>query len=144
MRISLAVAIAMAAVTTMASTSSAQIFEHGYQFGAGFNQLGVNQCFGRFGLSSREEPPYFAKFPPVYYSGIVPRPYGISPYAVPAGIAPVEMSVPVPVTINNPFFQNEAIPVSNDPKPEPAALDSDGNKVTWRPNPYVESLATRE
>ncbi|HMP78911.1 MAG TPA: hypothetical protein PKD54_05625, partial [Pirellulaceae bacterium] len=55
----------------------------------------------------REDLPYFAKFPPVHYSGIVPRPYGISPYAAPPGIMPVEMMVPAPTApavIKNPFY----------------------------------------
>ncbi|HWA98033.1 MAG TPA: hypothetical protein VG713_06050 [Pirellulales bacterium] len=30
-----------------------------------------------------ERLPYFAQFPPVYYSYAVPRPYGFSPYAYP-------------------------------------------------------------
>ncbi len=35
--------------------------------------------------------PYFAEFPPVYYSQeIVRRPYGVSPYAAPPGIVPAE------------------------------------------------------
>lgn len=61
----------------------------------------------------REDLPYFAKFPPVYYSGIVARPYGISPYAAPPGIVPVEMTVappPQPALIKNPFY----VPVSDD------------------------------
>ena len=52
-----------------------------------------------------DEPPYFAKFPPVYYSHPVARPYGISPYAVPPGIVPVEMTIaPKPKKVVNPFF----------------------------------------
>lgn len=38
--------------------------------------------------------PYYAMFPPVYYSHITPRPYGYSPYAYPPGIMTPE-SVPV-------------------------------------------------
>lgn len=53
-------------------------------------------------------PPYFALYPPVYYDRIVPRAYGISPYAVPPGVMPVENSVaPAAKTISNPFFKPE-------------------------------------
>lgn len=34
--------------------------------------------------------PYFALYPPVYYSQSVPRPYGYSPFALPPGTKPVE------------------------------------------------------
>jgi len=34
--------------------------------------------------------PYFSLYPPVYYSHSVPRPYGYSPFALPAGVQPAE------------------------------------------------------
>ncbi|MGI9517612.1 MAG: hypothetical protein ACR2NP_11235 [Pirellulaceae bacterium] len=53
-------------------------------------------------------PPYFAMYPPVYYSDqIVRRPVGVSPYAVPPGTIPVEMQMLPTETaerISNPFF----------------------------------------
>ena len=39
--------------------------------------------------------PYFAAHPPVYYSHIVPRPYGWSPYAYPPG-TPMPEVAPAP------------------------------------------------
>ncbi len=125
-----ALAVAVVAVAIAGQDANAQSFSFnkgsfntGYQFGAGVGAARgihprgfglVNQGFGfgpfvgarSFGRPVR--PPYFAEFPPVYYSGIVKRPYGVSPYAVPGGIEPVEMryqkKAVEPVVINNPYF----------------------------------------
>ena len=98
----LAMAVAVAAITMFSqSDAQAQNFHQGFQFGAGlssgfggssFNRGGFNRGFGfrSSGISSRDDLPYFAKFPPVYYSNIIARPVGISPFAVPAGVRPVE------------------------------------------------------
>lgn len=160
MRILLTLALAFGAFafTSMTeSTADAQIngYNNGYGFGAGlffgdrFDQsrrFRGNRGFrgpvfnnGHIGILRRvEEPPYFAKFPPVYYSHIVKRPYGVSPYAAPPGIAPVEMSFPAPpVTISNPYFDQEAAPVSSE-SAEPADTNDD---VTWVINPNLDPIA---
>ena len=124
----LALAFAAFAVLSMSVSSAhaqSQNFNRGFGFGAGFGfgqgQGGFNRSSGnrrggfgpvlnfggRIGFSERiQEPPFFAKYPPVYYSHIVPRPYGISPFAAPPGIAPIELNTPgaVPLTIDNPFL----------------------------------------
>ena len=86
--------------------------------------------------------PYFAKFPPVYYSGIVKRPYGISPFATPPGIIPTELqvAVPKPVTISNPFFNNDIEEIDTIQVETESNLDSSiDNKTTeWKANPYTE------
>lgn len=139
--LSIALAIGMLAVFT--NTSEAQVgnsYSSGYGYGAGFfanNSFGGGCC-----TTPRERPPYFAQFPPVYYSGIVRRPYGVSPFAAPAGIAPVELSIPVPVTIANPFYDVEVAPVSNE-QPVVPAIEKNGNKVTWQYNPYIESMVAQ-
>lgn len=155
-------AIAGLAVTTAdCPNAEAQSYRNGFQFGTGVNQSfrGNNAHRNRYGggffggggfgvgtigiLDRIEEPPYFARFPPVYYSGIVRRPYGISPYAAPPGIAPVELTVPVavePLTVKNPYVSptNVATPT----QPSHSILESgqesgpdlvpadDGNKTT--------------
>ena len=90
----------------VADSAHAQGYHNGYAFG-----LGVNNSFPVIGQSyfSREDVPYFAKFPPVYYSHIVRRPYGVSPYAAPACIAPIELSIPAiePQVIVNPHVAPE-------------------------------------
>lgn len=149
MRFLLSFVVVLAAMASYTATSEAQCgLNNGFQFGTGVGFSGIdgigNGLFARGFSTPRQQPPYFAQFPPVYYSRIVKRPYGISPYAAPPGIAPVEMSVPVPaaVTIKNPFFGSDVAPASNASekasKPEEA-----GNKVTtWTSNPYIESMVS--
>jgi len=151
MRTLLTLALAVAAFATMSmteSTAQAQAYNNGYQFGVGANfggGFGGGQCFG-FGRTAQRRAglPYFAQFPPVYYSHIVRRPYGISPFAAPPGIAPVELSVPAsPITISNPFFDQEVAPVSSEsfaPVPDIDPIDDD---VTWITNPYLQHYAVK-
>lgn len=147
-------AIAVFAITILFnSNSDAQTYGHGYRYGAGLSQafgtgsshigfrgirgrrgIGINYGgfgYGGFGFGTGgrvEGQPFFAVNPPVYYSGIVRRPYGISPFPAPAGILPAEMQVPQaqPITISNPFF-NEAMPASETLK---AAKEGVKNKTT--------------
>ncbi len=56
--------------------------------------------------------PFYSLYPPVYYSHSVARPYGFSPYALPAGMQPAEgllVAADVDKTkeIINPFFKPE-------------------------------------
>jgi hypothetical protein len=85
------------------TTAQAQAF--GYNLGVG---LGWAQQPIRLSMP-REDLPYFAKFPPVYYGDMVRRPYGFSPYALPPGIEPIEQKVIQqtmgPRTLVNPFFE---------------------------------------
>ena len=114
--------------------------QQGFQGGPG--------AFGGFGFQQpREQPPYFAKFPPVYYSHAVKRPYGVSPYAVPAGITPVEYSVPTqvrvskPVVINNPYFNGGGpadIKVKAEKKVKVDAKPTKDKVVGWQANPFYK------
>ncbi len=132
-------AAAIVALCGVASTAQAQgMYNDGYGFGAGLGFApsfpypggGDNGNFNRgfipFGTITSaprvEEPPYFAKFPPVYYSHIVRRPYGISPYAAPPGIIPAEMQVAPaePQKIVNPYFKPEAAVTESAPVPAEA------------------------
>lgn len=112
-------------------------FGSGYGFGSGFHRGRGFIGGGIFTRHRFEEPPYFAKFPPVYYSHIVKRPYGVSPFAAPSGIVPVEMSVPAPLSLKNPYFQSEVAPVSNEAPLPVKKADDTANKATWISNPYV-------
>ncbi len=121
----LLLAVAIAAVTFVTqSNASAQGYLNGYEFGTGliasdFNRGNFNNRFrGGFGFRDfdrirtvvrPESQPFFAVNPPVYYSHIVKRPYGVSPAPAPSGILPVEMQFApaVPVTVKNPFFNQE-------------------------------------
>ena len=157
----LALAVAMAAVTMMAeSDANAQGYTQGYNFGVGINAAvrpgmrpgdyfhrrgvyGYNQ-FRDNSLSRdfrQEKPPYFASYPPVYYNNIVKRSYGVSPYAAPSGIVPVEMlgTAPAPISVTNPFFNKEVSPAKAPAQPKAKTDD----KVTWSRNPYLAPVAKR-
>jgi hypothetical protein len=58
-------------------------------------------------LGSVNQPkiPYYALYPPVYYSYPVARPYGYSPFALPPGVEPVEPQEPMAEEIINPFYR---------------------------------------
>jgi hypothetical protein len=169
----IALAVAFAAISIVAgpeANAQSFSFNNGYQFGAGANAahhgrglggicnpgFGFGTFFGQrsFIVDRQVRPPYFAEFPPVYYNGIVRRPYGISPYAAPAGVTPVEMQVAKkgvePMVVSNPFFkkrQNETVR-SNNPlsiletgSEEEVMKDakSTRNKSTRIMNPYFKS-----
>ncbi len=166
------VAIAAATVLVSQSTASAQgYYDGGYQFGAGiaasryygnrgladsgslrnfggfggrflgFNQFPLRQQFDRFDRPT--DMPYFAKFPPVYYSHVVKRPYGVSPFAAPSGIVPVEMTAPVPMMrIQNPYIEQDVdvIDIPSEPvETDDEAVEETASKTTWIPNPYINS-----
>ena len=135
----LAAIMAVAAIS-FAGTSDVQAQDYfgGYQFGAGLRAATGSGCCGY----QREQPPYFAKFPTVYYSHVVKRPYGISPYAAPAGITPVEMTIPVakPVVKINPFFNPDVTPVAEQ-QDEAVELEAEDKVTRWNNNPFfVEGI----
>lgn len=136
----LCLVMAIAAVSILTeSGASAQGYSSGYLFGSG---IGASGGFG-FRSRAREQPPYFAQFPPVYYSHIVKRPYGVSPFAVPGGIAPVELGaqLPTPQCVKNPFFGKEVAPVKAPAKVE--EKEKTEMKTTWVTNPFKITVAQR-
>lgn len=114
-------ALAALMMVVSCSTNSVQAQGAGYDFGVG---LGWAQQPIRLS-TPREDLPYFAKFPPVYYGDMVRRPFGFSPYALPPGIEPIEQRVLQqtmgPRTILNPFCEpGRARPVA---PPAPPAVE---------------------
>ncbi len=137
------IAIAFFAITMVAGEIQAQQFQNGFNFAVGVGAgRGLNfqaRRFSPFFLGPRvfvhqriEEPPYFAKFPPVYYNDIVARNYGTSPFAVPAGIMPVEGIVyeGSSKTIKNGFY-NAPKNVPNQPSPGDKKDDAKKKKAPW-------------
>jgi len=130
----IALAVAFAAVAITGSEANAQFsFNNGFQFGSGLNAASCTHFGG--GIATRQDrPPYFAEFPPVYYNGIVRRPYGISPYAAPAGVAPVELSQAIaptePVVVKNPFFNKNNAATASVVESSEEDLKSTDNKST--------------
>ena len=149
--IALAVAFAAIAIFSAPEASAQFSFNNGFQFGSGVQAAGggfASGGFGRnFGSAFRGggrfiRPPFFAEFPPVYYSGIVRRPYGISPFAAPAGVAPVELNFQPedvhPTTVKNPFFnKNLGTPAS---VLESVDESSTKNKSTRVANPHFNNV----
>jgi hypothetical protein len=124
-----ALGVLAAGAVTCERTALAQV--EGYQFGTGLDYAykygGIRgRRFDRsvWGLPIAptprvDEPPFFALYPPVYYSpDIVYRSYGVSPYAAPPGITPVEMMIcpPTPVIQKNPYYSEP------DPQSQPETL----------------------
>jgi hypothetical protein len=65
---------------------------------------GYGLCGGWWpGLYWQDDLPYFALYPPVYYSHPVPRPYGFSPFAYPPGTMTPEAIRVQPLMVSNPF-----------------------------------------
>ncbi len=85
----------------------------------------------------RFEVPHFAAFPPVYYSHVVPRPYGYSPFAYPPYVMTPEIACAVePLEIINPHVD------STETKPAKAKSDrSAATRARIEPlvviNPFV-------
>ncbi len=145
-----------AVVISIAVNQSANAQVDGYRFGVGLGYAGHDgdcnhHSNGRnfFGLAIAptpriEQPPFFALYPPVYYSpNIVSRPYGVSPYAAPAGITPVEMGDAGPMHQVNPYYVEPGTIPPPESAPKPTENDNDkAPKTTWIQNPYYNSFAT--
>lgn len=144
-----------AVAVLLCGLQSAQAQIEGYRFGTGLSYAGVDgfnpQC-GRnlWGLPIAptpriDAPPFFALYPPVYYSkDIVARPYGVSPFAAPSGIVPVEMGAPVPLYQSNPYFSQPVAPSESVPivPNSTEGTSTEGQKTTWIRNPHFDPLAT--
>ena len=94
--------------------------------------------FQHFYHSDRQIP-YFAEFPPVYYSVPVPRTYGYSPYAYPSSVMTPEVEVaPTPETILNPHVAPPKAPADGKKKAasNKTAMVHAGPQVVL--NPYVD------
>lgn len=102
-KLSLIIAVALGA----ASTSQAQA-----QVWGGYN----SGFFGGlpYSVYVLDAVPYYALHPPVYYSHIVPRPYGYSPYAYPPGIMTPDRVPGTPQVINNPHAKSSLKPGKSD------------------------------
>ena len=128
--------LALAVAATAASIDRASAQCAGYGGGYGFGAWDV----GRLYSVLADNVPYYAAFPPVYYSYPVPRTYGYSPFAYPPGVMTPDVEIAQPMTIENPYFEGEAEEV--EPKIEPAPADeTTSNAQPVRPlvimNPYV-------
>ena len=89
--------------------------------------------------------PYFAAFPPVYYSYPVPRTYGYSPFAYPPGVRTPEVEMFEPLTINNPYFKGAEKSSTAESAPKAPADRTTSAQPAPRPqeilNPFVTNAA---
>ena len=154
----IAIAAALAAIVICSegnAQAQSRLHSGGFPYPGNTFQQG---CGGGFGFDGfrlrREQPPFFAKFPPVYYSRAVKRPYGISPYAAPAGVRPVELDYfkPVltnPVVVKNPYYNDGTksamdseikidSKVKMDTKVKTEVKPEKIKTASWRVNPFFE------
>jgi len=81
-----------------------------------------------YSVYTQDRIPYFAQHPPVYYSYVVPRPYGFSPYAYPETVmTPERAPLAKPATLINPFVPQKA----SGPAPKTASTTSRQAQVVF-------------
>ena len=81
-----------------------------------------------YSVYTQDRLPYFAQHPPVYYSYVVPRPYGYSPYAYPRTVmTPERPPAAKPATLFNPFVPRKA----DGPAPKTASTTSRRAQVIY-------------
>ena len=85
----------------MADTAPAQA-QYGLHgaCGYGYGAWDIGRLYGVLA----QNVPYYAAFPPVYYSAPVPRTYGYSPFAYPPGYSTPDLAeAPKALEISNPY-----------------------------------------
>ncbi|MBI3837392.1 MAG: hypothetical protein HY288_05605 [Planctomycetia bacterium] len=102
------------------------------------NGIGVIGAPGAYGFgffnygaqlnNSSEHIPFYALYPPVYYSYPVARPYGYSPFAYPPGVA-TPATPPAAAQYLNPYVPPKA-------EPKPASERTAGPRMYF--NPFVK------
>ena len=135
MKQSAMILLAVAAVCVISASAPACDGIYGNSYGYGYLYRNLDQKI-----------PYFAAYPPVYYSQPVARSYGYSPFAYPPGTrTPEIVSEPIePETIINPYVEQPAKDAGTQKN-----STKDKDKVTSTPqptplvimNPFVESSA---
>lgn len=98
----------MAAIVSAAGTLGGQAHAQCGPYGGGYG-FGAWDMGRLYGVMA-DNVPYFAAFPPVYYSAPVPRTYGYSPFAYPPGVMTPDLveTVAEPQVIENPYVVPEA------------------------------------
>jgi hypothetical protein len=131
--------LSVVALVLLALPSSASAYWGCYgAWGGGYGGCGPwgNSYAYNYGVGYLPPPPYYAVFPPVYYSPhITMRHYGASPYAWPAGFSPTAFAI-----------RTEPTMIINQMAPAPAATDAQTAKAMYpKPlridNPYVAVAA---
>src|SRR5262245_57997520 len=90
--------------------------------------------------------PYFAAFPPVYYSYPVPRTYGYSPFAYPPGVMTPDVvmdAASAPVEIVNPYVPSTQHDKAEAPSDQTASVSREPQPLVIL-NPYVTQRAVAQ
>ena len=133
-------AIILSAATAAGSQAHAQCGPYGG--GYGFGAWDMGRLYGVMA----DNVPYFAAFPPVYYSQPVPRTFGYSPFAYPPGVMTPEVVEDVqPQVIENPYV----VPQTSSEGPAMVAPQTVDQTTSVAPvrgpqvilNPYVKQNA---
>ena len=110
----------------------------GYGMGYGF-AWDVGRLYGVLANNV----PYYAAFPPVYYSAPVPRTYGYSPFAYPPGVMTPEVAL-APVAakeIVNPYVTTPSD--LEEPEVDQVTSSNIGEVPLAISNPYVRQSVVR-
>jgi hypothetical protein len=94
----------LAAMVAMLGFSGSSAQAQG--FGPGCGGYGWGAPYSYY---QRETIPYFSLHPPVYYSKVVPRTYGYSPFAYPPGTMTPEVQEDKSITLQNPYVKPEEV-----------------------------------
>lgn len=136
-RLGLVLVLALAFSVVEVEEVQAQCGVNGGAYGYGFGGYGYD--VGRlYGVLSQNVP-YYAAFPPVYYSAPVPRTYGYSPFAYPPGTATPDLPAPKVAAkeILNPYVPAKAVEGKEEADKLTKADSTSGPLVVL--NPYVGS-----
>jgi hypothetical protein len=121
-RLSAIVLGALLLVGTAATTAQAQFGFGPGGYGLGFYNYQYNQ----------PRIPYYALYPPVYYSYPVARTYGYSPFAYPPGIMTPEAPRPTEAA----EYRNPYVPSNKEPRP---SVDLTASQPRTYHNPFVQA-----
>ena len=131
----------MAAIVSAATALGGQAHAQCGPYGGGWGGYGAWDMGRLYGILA-DEVPYYAAFPPVYYSQPVPRTYGYSPFAYPPGVmTPDVVEAVEPQVIDNPYI--ESVPSAEGPAMvAPESVDQTTSVTPVRGpqvilNPYV-------
>jgi hypothetical protein len=125
-RLAVLVAVAVVVIACCAPDASAQVvFGQPGAYGLGVFDYGSGGYWG-----GNYRIPYYALFPPVYYSYPVARPYGYSPFAYPPGTVTPELP-PKAAIYRNPFV----------PQPAKTSQDKTASAPRVYLNPFVKQNA---
>lgn len=106
----------------------------------GYGGLWCGYDIGRLYQVLADNVPYYAAFPPVYYSYPVPRTYGYSPFAyLPTEKTPEVVMEVEPLSMMNPYFERDVEPAIDaaESKVDRTAGQAELGPVVIN-NPYVQ------